>query len=42
MAGVLTSTAPTGTTDFVVRIVGQADAADVVFFKPDNAYATLV
>ena len=41
-AGVLTSTAPTGTTDFVVRIVGQADTADVVFFKPDNAYATLV
>ena len=40
--GLLTSTAPTGTTDFVVRIVGQADTADVVFFKPDNAYATLV
>jgi len=41
-AGLLTSTAPTGTTDFVVRLVGQATTADSLLFSPDAAYATLV
>lgn len=41
-AGLLASAAPTGTTDFVVRIVGKADTADSLFFSPDQAYVTLV
>ena len=41
-AGVLSSTAPTGTTDFVVRVVGHAMTADSLFFDPDGAYGTLV
>jgi len=41
-AGILTSTAPTGTTDFVVRIVGEATTADCLLFCPDNAYVELV
>jgi len=41
-AGILSSTAPTGTTDFVVRIIGQATTADSLFFKGSDAYATLV
>ena len=41
-AGDITSTAPTGTTDFVVRIIGSASTADSLFFNPDCAYAELV
>ena len=37
-AGGLTETAPSGTGD-IVRIVGQAVSADVVYFNPDSAYA---
>jgi len=40
-AGILSSTAPTGTTDFVVRIIGQATTADSLFFKGGDAYGTL-
>ena len=40
-AGDLTSTAPTGTTNFVVRIVGYANTADELFFCPDNSYVEL-
>ncbi len=40
-AGVLTSTAPTGTTNFVVRIVGYCVATDELFFQPDNTYLEL-
>jgi hypothetical protein len=39
--GALTSTAPTGTTNFVVRIVGYANTADELFFQPDNTYVEL-
>jgi len=31
-----------GTTDFVVRIIGQATTTDSLFFKGGDAYATLV
>jgi hypothetical protein len=41
-AGALTSTAPTGTTDFVVRCVGFANTADELFWNPSNDYITLV
>ncbi len=41
-AGVITSTAPTGTTDFVVRKVGFANSADELFFNPSDEYITLV
>jgi len=41
-AGLLTSTAPTGTTDFVVRIVAAAPTADSISFKGGHTYATLV
>jgi len=40
--GLLTETAPTGTTDFVVRIVAAAPTADSISFKGGHAYATLV
>ena len=40
-AGDVTSTAPTGTTDFVVRIIGSASTADSLFFNPDCSYAEL-
>jgi hypothetical protein len=40
-AGLVTSTAPTGTTNFVVRIVGYANTADELFFCPDNTYLEL-
>lgn len=40
-AGILTSTAPTGTTNFVVRIVGSADNQNTLFFNPDNSYGEL-
>ncbi len=40
-AGLLTSTAPTGTTDFVVRIAGHANTGDEIAFEPDNSYVEL-
>ena len=40
-AGDMTSTVPTGTTDFVVRIVGYGNTADELFFCPDNTYLEL-
>ena len=40
-AGDMTSTAPTGTTNFVVRIVGYGNTADELFFCPDNTYLEL-
>lgn len=40
-AGDMTSTAPTGTTDFVVRIVGYANTGDELFFCPDPSYVEL-
>lgn len=40
-AGDITSTAPTGTTNFVVRIVGYGNTADELFFCPDNTYIEL-
>jgi len=40
-AGDMTSTAPTGTTNFVVRIVGYGNTADELFFCPDNSYVEL-
>jgi len=40
-AGDLTSTAPTGTTNFVVRIVGYGNTADELYFTPDNTYLEL-
>jgi len=41
-AGDVVVTAPTGTTDFVVRIIGQGCTAEDLLFCPDNAYAELV
>ena len=40
-AGLITSTAPTGTTDFVVRIIGDGNTANELFFNPDNTYLEL-
>lgn len=40
-AGKVVSTAPTGTVDFVVRQIGQAEDANTVFFSPDNVTATM-
>lgn len=40
-AGDLTTTAPTGTEDFVVRKVGYGNTADELFFCPDNSYIEL-
>lgn len=40
-AGQLTSTAPTGTTDFVVRVVGYGEDGNTVFFTPSSDYITL-
>lgn len=40
-AGLLTSTAPSGTTNFVVRIVGEANTADELFFCPSPDYIEL-
>ena len=40
-AGLLTQTAPTGTTDFVVRPVASAPTADSISFKGGLAYVTL-
>ena len=39
--GAVTSTAPTGTTNFVVRSVGFANTADELFFCPSNDYVEL-
>ena len=40
-AGAVTSTAPTGTTDFTVRKVGFANTGDELFFCPSNDFITL-
>ena len=40
-AGLLTSTAPTGTTNFVVRIIGHAGTGDELYVHPDNSYVEL-
>jgi hypothetical protein len=41
-AGAMTNTAPTGTTNFVVRIVGYGGiTADELMFMPDNTYLEL-
>lgn len=40
-AGDVTSTAPAGTTNFVVRIVGYGNTADELFFAPDATYLEL-
>ncbi len=40
-AGDMTTTAPTGTTNFVVRICGYGNTADELFFCPDNSYVEL-
>ncbi|KKN62192.1 hypothetical protein LCGC14_0514710 [marine sediment metagenome] len=39
--GDMTTTAPTGTTNFVVRLVGYGNTADELFFCPDNTYIEL-
>ncbi len=40
-AGLLTSTRPTGTTGFIVRIVAHALTADEIYFNPDSTYIKL-
>lgn len=40
-AGKTVSAAPTGTVDFVVRQIGQAEDANTVFFRPDNITVTI-
>ena len=40
-AGKTVTTAPTGTVDFVVRQIGQAEDANTVFFRPDNIPVTM-
>ena len=40
-AGLLSYTAPTGTTDFVVRIVAAAPTADSISFHGNSAYVEL-
>jgi len=39
--GGVTSTAPTGTTGFVVRVIGRANTADELFFNPSEDYTEL-
>ena len=41
-AGAITATAPTGTTGFIVRIVGHAgDDKETIYFNPDGTYVEL-
>jgi len=40
-AGDLVTAAPTGTTGFVVRIVGYGNTANELFFTPENSYLVL-
>lgn len=40
-AGDVVTTAPSGTTNYVVRIVGYGNTADELFFCPDNSYIEL-
>ena len=40
-AGDIVVAAPTGTTDFVVRIIGYGNTAEDLFFCPDNTYVEL-
>jgi len=37
-AGLVTTTPPTGTTGFIVRIIGYGNTADELSFCPDNNY----
>ncbi len=40
-AGDMVVAAPTGTTNFVVRIIGYGNTAEDLFFCPDNTYVEL-
>ncbi|KKL54104.1 hypothetical protein LCGC14_2268770, partial [marine sediment metagenome] len=40
-AGDMAVVAPTGTTNFVVRIIGYGNTAEDLFFCPDNSYVEL-
>lgn len=41
-AGAITATAPTGTTGFIVRIVGHAgDDKETIYFNPDGTYVEI-
>ena len=40
-AGNVVTTAPSGTTDYVVRIIGYGNTADELFFCPNNSYIEL-
>ncbi len=40
-AGAIQVAAPTGTTNFVVRIIGYGNTAEDLFFCPDNTYVEL-
>lgn len=40
-AGAITSTAPTGTTNFVIRKIGFGNTAEDLFFCPDNTFLEL-
>jgi len=40
-AGDVTVTAPTGTTGFVVRVVGYGISADDLYFNPENDWIVL-
>ena len=39
--GLLTTTAPTGTTGFVVRVVGHKVGTNIIYFNPSNDFITL-
>lgn len=39
--GEITATAPDSVTDAIVRIIGYAVTADIIFFNPSNDYVTL-
>lgn len=40
-AGDVTTTAPSGTSGFVVRIIGYANTADELYFHPDNYFTVI-
>lgn len=40
-AGLIATAAPSGTTDFVNRVVGFFNTADELFFNPSNDYITI-
>ena len=39
--GLLTTTAPTGTTGFVVRVIGHKVGTNIIYFNPSNDFITL-